>query len=99
MQLGKKPKNRLWVLGLSLWLIACSGASARQAVETSEGVAGLSAERYQQRVTYFASDELSGRASGSPGLEKAADYIAAQFRDLGLKPAGERNSFFQPFEI
>jgi hypothetical protein len=98
MRVEKKLKSNLWVLGLSLWLAACSGASAGTA-QSPERVGGLSAERYQQRVTYLASDDLAGRASGSPGLEKAADYIAAQFRELGLKPGGERDSYFQPFEI
>ena len=39
-------------------------------------------------VQYLADDSLEGRDTGSPGFEKAADYMAAQFRDAGLQPAG-----------
>ena len=59
----------------------------------------LSADRYAQHLSYLASDELKGRASGSPELEKAADYIAAQFQTLGLQPGGENGTYFQTFEI
>ena len=38
---------------------------------------------------------MMGRASGSEGDYKAAEYIAAEFRRLGLEPAGENGSYFQ----
>ncbi len=46
---------------------------------------------YLAHVRYLASPELKGRATGSPELEKAAHYIAAQFRSFGLKPADGKN--------
>ncbi len=39
----------------------------------------FSAERMQEYVTYLASDELQGRAPGSEGIDKAANYIVEQF--------------------
>jgi hypothetical protein len=45
-------------------------------------------------VSYLASDELEGRATPSPGLDKAAEYIAAQFKGIGLEPAGG-DGYFQ----
>src|SRR5258708_34966724 len=65
----------------------------------SQSVAELSADRYMKDVTYLASDELKGRGDGSPELDRAADYIAEQFRLAGLSPAGGANSYFQGFEI
>ena len=59
----------------------------------------LSSDRYQQHVTFLASDELKGRGNGTPELEQAAEYIASQFRSYGLQPAGDGGSFFQKFEI
>ena len=59
----------------------------------------LSAERYQQHVSFLASDELKGRGNGSPELERAADYIAAQFRSYGLQPAGSNGTYFQKFDL
>src|ERR1019366_9493862 len=48
--------------------------------------AEISPESYLAHVKYLASPELKGRATGSPELEKAAGYIAAQFQAFGLKP-------------
>src|SRR5580692_7849451 len=48
--------------------------------------ADVNPDQYLSHVRYLASPDLKGRATGSPGLEKAAHYIAAQFRSFGLKP-------------
>ena len=48
--------------------------------------ADVSPDLYIAHVRYLASPELKGRATGSPGLEKAAHYIAAQFKSFGLSP-------------
>ncbi|MFN2445962.1 MAG: M20/M25/M40 family metallo-hydrolase [Vicinamibacterales bacterium] len=56
-------------------------------------------ERLLKHLTFLASDDLAGRANGSPGLERAADYIAAQFRDARLVPGGDAGSYFQPFAV
>jgi len=45
-------------------------------------------------VSFLASDLLQGRATPSPGLDVAAEYIAAQFRRAGLEPAGD-DGYFQ----
>jgi hypothetical protein len=38
----------------------------------------------KKHVTYLASDELEGRRPGTPGGDKAAEYIAEQFHQLKL---------------
>jgi hypothetical protein len=45
-------------------------------------------------VSFLASDLLLGRGTPSPGLDIAAEYIAAQFRRAGLEPAGD-DGYFQ----
>ena len=65
----------------------------------AEQASDLSASRYLDHVKYLASDELKGRGDGSPELNKAADYIASQFRVLGLRPMGGDNTYFQKFEL
>src|SRR4029079_16390659 len=62
-------------------------------------IAGLSASRYVQYVTYLAKDEMKGRGNGSPELVQAGDYIASQFKAAGLQPMGDNGTFFQSFEI
>src|ERR1700753_1584201 len=51
-----------------------------------------------KNVEYLASDDLQGRNVGSPGFDKAANYVATQFEKSGLKPAGVGN-YFQPVEF
>ncbi len=59
----------------------------------------IRADRIREHVAFLASDELSGRDSGEPGLEVAAEYIANQFRAFGLAPAGDGGTYFQQFTI
>lgn len=55
----------------------------------------IEAARIREAVKYLSSDELEGRGTGQKGGDVAADYIAAQFRSYGIKPAGENGSYFQ----
>ena len=59
----------------------------------------LSATQYFKHVSFLASDDLKGRGNGTPELQRASEYIASQFRMLGLKPAGDKGSFFENFQI
>jgi Peptidase family M28 len=54
--------------------------------------------QWWKHVEYLADDQLEGRELGSAGYEKAADYVAAQFKQAGLKPAGSGN-YFQSVEL
>lgn len=49
-------------------------------------------------VQFLASPELAGRKSGSPEGAITGAYVAAEFAKLGLTPAGDQGTFFQPFE-
>jgi Zn-dependent M28 family amino/carboxypeptidase len=57
-------------------------------------------KRWWAHVQFLASDELEGRLTGTEGYRKAADYVAKQFKDYGLVPAGTKG-YFQPvrFEL
>ncbi len=54
-------------------------------------------ERMRSEVGFLASDELEGREAGTPGERKAAEFIAAEFARLGLKPKGNSGSYLQEF--
>ena len=55
--------------------------------------------RIKNSLNYLASDELKGRAIGSPEIDEAADHIASQFRELGLDTNVFDGSPFQEFSI
>ncbi|HXF04399.1 MAG TPA: M20/M25/M40 family metallo-hydrolase [Blastocatellia bacterium] len=61
--------------------------------------AAITAEEIDAHIRFLASDALAGRQPGTEGAEKAADYIASEFRAYGLRPLGEQNSFRQSFSF
>lgn len=64
--------------------------------ETAAAIAGDDLRRH---VEILASDAFEGRLTGTRGERLATAYVAAAFRKLGLEPAGEDGSFFDPFEF
>jgi len=92
----RKQSNLAILLAAILFALPAVYLNASSA---AEAIADLSATRYLEHVKFLASDDLKGRASGSPELDKAADYIAAQFRSAGLRPMGDANTYFQKFEL
>ena len=58
-----------------------------------------SAENVRAHIAFLASDLLEGRETGSPGYDIAANYVASQFAQLGLKPAGVDGTYFQPVPL
>src|SRR5574339_1223403 len=52
----------------------------------------------EQIVKFLASDELAGRLPFTPGIDKAAEFIAEEFKKAGLEP-WDGKSFFQSFGI
>jgi hypothetical protein len=50
-------------------------------------------------VRYLTSADLAGRKAGAPGADKAADYLAAQFKAAGMKPAGDNGTYFQNLSL
>ncbi len=59
----------------------------------------ISADDIAEHVTFLASEALNGREAGTADEAKAANYIADLFRDFGLEPAGDDQTFFQEFTI
>ncbi|PZX58080.1 M28 family peptidase [Algoriphagus chordae] len=49
-------------------------------------------------VIFLAADNLAGRAIGTEGEQKAAEYLAAEFKEIGLEPKGTEE-YFQPFTV
>lgn len=70
---------------------ALTQADAAAALITAAGL--------YERIAFLASDELRGRDTPSPGLETAAEYIAAQFEAAGLQPAGDGGTFIQRWAL
>lgn len=50
----------------------------------------------KEDVTFLAKDDLNGRETGTEGEQKAAQFIAKRFKEIGLEPKGTKD-FFQDF--
>ncbi len=55
----------------------------------------FSEKRMMGHIEYLASEELKGRGIGTPEIDEAAQYIADQFKEYGLKPMSD--SYYQTF--
>ena len=52
-------------------------------------------QRIEAHIDFLADDLLRGRQPGTPGYRIAAAYVESQFRQLGLRPAGEGGGYYQ----
>lgn len=90
--------HRLDAAALTLLLAAAPLSVAAQPQATSPP-ASAAAERIQADVSYLASPALKGRRAGTPEADLAADWVAAQFKAIGLSPAGANGTWFQTFSF
>jgi len=81
----------MFVLGVSFLAVVASGEA--------EPAFKLSADRMKADVAYLASDQLEGRGPGTRGEILTTEYLAAEFQKAGLKPIGERGTYFQPVPL
>lgn len=59
----------------------------------------ITADFLKEHLSVLAHDSLTGRDTGTPGLQKAAHYLADFYESIGLQPKGVNGSYFQPFEL
>jgi hypothetical protein len=88
---NRRPNARQPVLAL---LITVSCGVLLAAPTTS-----IAPDAILEHIKFLSSDELKGRGDGSPELEVAAEYVAKQFKAVGLQPGGSSNEWFQPFQL
>lgn len=73
---------------------ACAGVSpsapTRPAVDADALIA---------HVAVLAHDSMAGRASPSPELELAAEYVADRFRSYGLLPGGDHGTYMARYPV
>ena len=87
-------KQSLWavlVLGISIQAFAQDPIAQKYAGQITPKLA-------KKHLKILASDKFEGRETGKPGAEKAANYIAAEFKKLGLT-APVNGSYFQPVPL
>lgn len=97
------------ILGLLIIIVGCTGSqtstekeSQNPSTDTEQLLSfqnNISIEFLKQHLTAFSADSMEGRETGTEGLEKAAEFLSRQYRDMGLQPVGDDGTYFQKFEL
>lgn len=77
-------------------LISCL-ALASTLPAAAQTKAAVSAATVQRVLTTLAADDMQGRATGQPGQLKAAEFLASEFKRIGLQPLPGQAGFRQSF--
>lgn len=56
-------------------------------------------EEMRADLTFLASDAMRGRLTDTPENRLSAEWIAARFERLGLKPVGDGGSYYQKYDL
>src|SRR5215831_2895619 len=75
-------------------VLAATTAFAQVPPEVKPALDHINSNDLKGDVSFLASDLLQGRATPSPGLDVAGEFIASKFRAAGLDPAGD-DGYFQ----
>ena len=89
--MGRPKFRRLRTWAACLVAVSLAGSAGA----ADPWVFEASPDALRAHMAYLASDELAGRDAGTPGYELAAAYVARQFKEMGLRPLGDRGTFLQ----
>jgi hypothetical protein len=79
-------------------VLAATAALAQIPPEVKPALDRITSNDLKGDVSFLASDLLQGRATPSPGLDVAGEFIASKFRAAGLDPAGD-DGYFQTARV
>lgn len=83
--------KKSFLLGLFVSLVLIGFSQSIDKIITKEEVTRIE--------TTLASDDMQGRKPGTPGIQKAADFIAAEFKKAGLQTFPGANGYEQSFKM
>lgn len=86
----------VWSLVIGYWSLVLVLGWPLQGEEAASRSAE-SEQRLRHDITYLASPECEGRGPTTKGLDRAADFIANEFKKAGLAPGNPDGSYYQPF--
>jgi hypothetical protein len=76
----------------TVFVISVASLAAQRPPDSAE------IDRWWAHVAYLSDDSMRGRQTGSPEHRRAAEYVAEQFRKIGLKP-GAGAGYLQPVQF
>ena len=81
------------VLACLVLLIVCNSGINTLSAQS------VRSEDLKEWISYLASDEMKGRANGSPEMKTAAGWISEMFIEAGLKPLLQDGSYIQNYSF
>src|SRR5215813_9484437 len=93
---------RLLITGLVLLTLTTSGFAQRRSASQAKGLGPSEAvldvitkDGVMSHIKVLASDEFEGRGPGTKGEDLSINYIADQFKKIGLAPGNTDGTYFQ----
>jgi len=85
---------------LLILLLICTGAVSFAQTDVSTKYASIiNVDKLHKHLSIVASAEMEGRETGTEGQRKAAAYIEAQFKAMGLKPVDALKGYQQFYPL
>jgi hypothetical protein len=99
----------LFILGLIILLLlvalpSCRVASSIPSADDRNQAlhpfgSSITVEQLREHMFTLASDSMLGRGTGQPGVDMAAEYLAARHQAIGMTPIGDNGTYFQNFDL
>jgi len=84
------------IINVSFLLLLITGSCVTNAQQSDDIITVASTSRIEKTLS---ADDMQGRASFTPGLEKAGAFIASEFKAAGLQPLKGAEDYLQKFSM
>jgi Zn-dependent M28 family amino/carboxypeptidase len=85
------------LLSATSFLLAPVSCSAQKGTSAKEIDAIINAKEVERVERTLSADDMQGRKTFTPGIEKAADFITSEFKAIGLQTVNNSGSYRQEF--
>jgi Zn-dependent M28 family amino/carboxypeptidase len=83
----------------NLVLVLAILSSSLPPAQTAPPAIRVDAQAIFHDVEVLSADDMEGRLAGSPGGAKARAYVARRFKEAGVQPLGDGDSYDRPFSF
>src|SRR4029079_19248884 len=94
MRIPRSVPRLATLVGAAVMAMGAGGGPWHLSTEGRRALDAVTADSLRGHLSFLAADALGGRVNGTPGLDIAAEYVAAQFRRAGLEAIGD-DGYFQ----
>jgi hypothetical protein len=101
--MSRTLSRRLSAAVVALTLLSAATVAAQPAEGKAQGLSPaeqkltkhITIDAIKRYTAALAADDMEGRGTGQPGGDKAATWLASEFKRLGMAPLGDKGSYLQ----